>query len=234
MKVYKTILKSKTAYFRNDVTSTSYQETFNCPPLSTIHGLIAAALGYYRYDVDIGYFFEYECKAVDYELIMRKDSSRKDIFLKYIRDNRFDRNDILRGCMGTIPIKREILFNCQLTLYLSDKEIAQAFECPFYSLLMGRSEDLAQLVRKSEMVELQDLSGPANIGGTIIPFEEAKTIPGRLSKMNIVISEDYPRVVKKVGIYNIIDKVWPKRDDLPPICKVRSRFKIGNILSQRT
>lgn len=67
MKMYKIILKSDTAFFRNDVTSTSYQESFNCPPLSTIHGLIAAAYGEYFYDVDIGYVFDFESKNIDYE-----------------------------------------------------------------------------------------------------------------------------------------------------------------------
>ena len=212
MEMYKVILKSDTAFFRNDVTSTSYQESFNCPPLSAIYGLMAAAYGEYRYDVDVGYIFYYQVKTTDYELIMRKDSSKKDLYKKYISDNRFDRNDILRGCSGTIPIKREILFNCELILYIGDEEVAKSFEKPYYALLLGRSEDLAKVVSKPKKVELQEADKPVNFGRTIIPFEEGRMIPGRLSKLNIEISETYPRELKRAGIFNIVDRILPDKN----------------------
>ena len=215
MKMYKIIFKSKTAFFRNDVTSTSYQESFNCPPLSTIYGMIAAAYGEYRYDVDMGYVFEYEAKCVDYELTLSKLNENnknyfkyKRIYEKYINDDRFDRNDILRGCMGTQPIKREILFNCTLTLYISKKEIAESFLNPYYSLLLGRSEDLVKIACKPREIELIDTEQPFNFGKTIIPFKIGKWIPGRLSKLNIEIFDEFPRKIKRTDIYNIVDKVW--------------------------
>lgn len=211
MKMYKIILKSKTAFFRNDVTSTSYQESFNCPPLSTIYGLIAATCGEYRYDVDVGYVFEYEAKYMDYELILQKNSKYRKLYKKYINDNRFDRNDILRGCMGTQPIKREILFNCTLTLYIDKKEIAESFLNPYYSLLFGRSEDLAKIAAKPREVELINTNQAFNFGKTIIPFKIGKLIPGRLSKMNIEISDEFPRKVKRTEIYNIVDQIWPNQ-----------------------
>jgi CRISPR-associated protein Cas5t len=220
MEMYKIMLRSDTAFFRNDVTSTSYQESFNCPPLSTIHGLIAAACGDFQYDVDIGYLFRFSHKTTDFELILRKDSSKRDLYINYLTDSRFDRNDILRGCQGTIPIKREILFDCELTLYVSDIGIAKAFEKPFYALLLGRSEDLARVVNKPRKITLQEVITPARIGQTIIPFKESKMIPGRLSKMNVIISEDDPRVVKKTDIFNIIDKVWSNIESIPPSLKL--------------
>lgn len=212
MEMYKVVLKSDTAFFRNDVTSTSYQETFNCPPLSAIYGLMAAAYGEYRYDVDVGYIFNYQLKTTDYELIMRQDSSKKDLYKKYISDNRFDRNDILRGCSGTIPVKREILFNCKLILYLGDEEVAKSFDKPYYALLLGRSEDLAKVARKYQKVELYDVDKPVSFGKTIIPFKKGKMVPGRLSKLNIEISETYPRKVKRADIFNIIDRIWPNQN----------------------
>lgn len=211
MKMYKIILKSKTAFFRNDITSTSYQESFNCPPLSTIYGLIAATYGEYRYDVDVGYIFEYEAKYMDYELILQKNSKYRKLYEKYINDNRFDRNDILRGCMGTQPIKREILFNCTLTLYIDKKEIAESFLNPYYSLLLGRSEDLAKIATRPRGIELIDTEQPFDFGKTIIPFKIGKLIPGRLSKMNIEISDEFPRKVKRTKIYNIVDRVCPNQ-----------------------
>ena len=208
MKMYKIILKSDTAFFRNDVTSTSYQESFNCPPLSTIHGLIAAAYGEYFYDVDIGYVFDFESKNIDYELIMQKNDKYKNLYKKYMNDNRFDRNDILRGCNGTNPIKREILFNCTLIIYISNKAVAKSFLTPYYSLLLGRSEDLVKVSEKPKKIELIDAEKPFNFGKTIIPFEIGKLIPGRLSKMNIEISDKFPRKVKRAEIFNIVDRNW--------------------------
>lgn len=208
MKMYKIILKSDTAFFRNDVTSTSYQESFNCPPLSTIHGLIAAAYGEYFYDVDIGYVFDFESKNIDYELIIQKNDKYKNLYKKYMNDNRFGRNDILRGCNGTNPIKREILFNCTLIIYISNKAVAKSFLTPYYSLLLGRSEDLVKVSEKPKKIELIDAEKPFNFGKTIIPFEIGKLIPGRLSKMNIGISDKFPRKVKRAEIFNIVDRNW--------------------------
>ena len=212
MEMYKIVLKSDTAFFRNDVTCTSYQETFDCPPLSAIYGLIAAAYGEYKYDFDIGYIFSSNYITTDFELILRKDSSKKEIYQKYIFDDRFDRNDILRGCNGTIPIKRNILVDCSLILYISKEEVAKSFEQPYYALLLGRTEDLATVVEKPRKVKLVDVKIGNKIGHTIIPLKEAQSLPGRISKMNIKITETYPRIVQKAGIYNILNEEWPLRE----------------------
>lgn len=208
METYKIVLQSDTAFFRNEVTCTSVQESFNCPPLSTIHGLIAAAYGEYRYDIDIGYFFEFRHKCTDFELVMRKNDSHKDRFKKYINDERFDRNDILRGCFGTVPVRREILFNCRLVLYLNDKDIAESFKSPYYALVFGRLEDLASISEKPKKIDIISVKEPVRFGKTIIPFSEGKNIPGRITKLNIQISDSNPRKVNKAGIYNIVDKFW--------------------------
>lgn len=235
MEMYKVVLKSNTAFFRNDVTSTSYQETFNCPPLSAIYGLMAAAFGEYRYDVDVGYIFDFKSKVIDFELILTEltkgtkkvsFSDFKNRYKSYLADDRFDRNDILRGCNGTLPIKREILFNCELILYIGDEKVAKSFEKPYYALLFGRSEDLAKVVSKPKKVELQEVDKPVNFGKSIIPFEEGRMIPGRLSKLNIEISETYPRKVKRAGIFNIVDRIWLNRN-LSNIVKYDPEIKLG-------
>jgi CRISPR-associated protein Cas5t len=198
MDIYKIVLKSQTAY------------------------------GEYRHDVDIGYIFDFESKGTDYELILQKNNKYKDLYLKYMRDNRFDRNDILRGCMGTIPIKREVLFNCSLILYINNKEVADSFLQPYYALLLGRSEDLLTVTEKPKLISLSEPQIPFQFGKTIIPFETGKLIPGRLSKMNIEISEDYPRKVKRTGIFNIIDSIWPwKSTNLTDNIKIDSELKLG-------
>jgi CRISPR-associated protein Cas5t len=176
--------------------------------------LIAAAYGEYRYDIDIGYFFEFQYKCTDFELVMREYNSNKDRkkidnrFKKYIDDERFDRNDILRGCFGTVPVRREILFNCRLVLYLNDKDIADSFESPYYALALGRLEDLASVAEKPKKIEMAHIKEPVRFGKTIIPFSEGKNIPGRITKLNIQISDSNPRKVNKAEIYNIVDKFW--------------------------
>ena len=47
------------------------------------------------------------------------------------------------------------------------------------------------------------------MGKTVVPFDLAGLIPGRISKMNIKISDSIPRKVEKVGIFSIIDEFWP-------------------------
>lgn len=208
MATYKIILKSDTAFFRNEVTCTSLLESFNCPPLSTLHGLIAAAYGEYRYDIDVGYFFEFQHKCADFELVMRQENSHKDRFKSYIKDKRFDRNDILRGCFGTVPVRRQILFDCRLVLYLNDENVAKAFENPYYALSLGRLEDLAFVSGKILKIDMMPAKKPVRFGKTIIPLSFGKKIPGRITKLNIQISDSNPRQVKKAGLYNIVDRFW--------------------------
>lgn len=212
MQIYKIILKSSTAFFRNEVTCTSVQETFHCPPLSTIHGLIAAAYGEYRYDIDIGFFFEFEYKTTDFELVTRQDNAYKERFHAYIRDDRFDRNDILRGCLGTVPLKREILCNCRLVLYLKNRDIAMSFERPYYALALGRLEDLVSVCGKPREFDMLSASSPVRFGKTIVPFSAGRQIPGRITKLNIRISDSNPRKVMKAGIYNIVDDISQVND----------------------
>ena len=212
MKMFRIILKSKTAFFRNDVTSTSYQESFNCPPISTIYGIVASAYGEYRYDFKFGFTFDFLVKSLVSELVIQKTKSFKDkLYKKYLFDDKFDRKDILVGCTATLPMKREILYNCTLSLYVDNKEIAESFKQPYYSILLGRTEDLAFVkeVKEINLLRTQDYKSKVMFGKTIIPFDLAGLIPGRISKMNIKISDSIPRKVEKVGIFSIIDNFWP-------------------------
>lgn len=212
MKMFRIILKSKTAFFRNDVTSTSYQESFNCPPISTIYGIVASAYGGYRYDFKFGFTFDFLVKSLVSELVIQKTNSFKDkLYKKYLFDDKFDRKDILVGCTVTLPIKREILYNCTLTLYVDKEDIAEAFKKPYYPILLGRSEDLALVkeVKEINLLRIQNCKSNIMFGKTIIPFELTGLMPGRISKMNIKISDSIPRKVKKVGIFSIIDNFWP-------------------------
>jgi len=209
--MYRIHIKSSTAYFRNPVTMTGIQQTFEAPPLSTIYGLISAAVGKKIENETVGYIFEYRKKSVDYEMITTPISKRN---LSKIRNEyekikanpkNVDRHDILRGCFGAIPINREILFDCNLYLYLENDKLAEAFKNPYYTLLLGRSEDLA-FVRSIEKVELKNLNISMNVGKTILPFDLASVgITGRITTMPVIITEEIPRKVLKSGIFIVLD-----------------------------
>jgi CRISPR-associated protein Cas5t len=186
MIVYKVILKSDTASFRNELTSTSLLETFNCPPLSTIYGLIAAAYGQYRYDVDIGYYFEFNNKQTDFELVLRQtDNKYRQRFRNFVEDNRF---------------------GCRLVLYLKERDVAESFEKPFYALALGRLEDLAVVSEKIKRIDINIANEAVRFGKTILPFQVGKKIPGRITKLNIQLSDSEPRIVKKADLFNIVDR----------------------------
>ena len=204
--MYRITLKSHSAFFRNDATMSSYQECLPVPSFATIYGLIAAAAGEYRYDVDIGYICIYQAKPVDYELIMTKNKKKKNLY-HFMRQHmdRYDRDDILRGCNGTTPIKREILINCTLYIYLSNEEIARKFIKPYYALLLGRTEDIAKVTEVKE-IDLIKEHKRVRLGNTILPFHEKFShIPGRIASMNIAISETEPRQVIQSGVFCIVE-----------------------------
>lgn len=205
--MYRITLKSATGFFKNDMTITSVQQTYECPPLSTIYGLIAAATGEKTGAIPVGYIFDYRCKGEDYELVTRPlGSEYRKPFRDLIESGKaIDRHDVLQGFFGAVPITREILFRCTLRLYIEDENIAESFLKPYYPLLMGRSEDLA-FVKEVKPVELK--SGRTNIlvGKTIIPFNASDSeVYGRICSMPVCISEDIPRKVVKTGVYMIVD-----------------------------
>ncbi|MCG8485121.1 MAG: CRISPR-associated protein Cas5, partial [Clostridia bacterium] len=152
--MYRITLQSTTAFFKNDMTITSIQQTYECPPLSTIYGLISAAVGERVESIPVGYIFDYKYKTQDYELITRPLGSEynKPYYELMKSGKAIDRHDILQGFFGAVPITREILFDCTLKLYIGDEAIANSFLNPYYTMLMGRSEDLA-FVKEVKKVE---------------------------------------------------------------------------------
>ncbi|MGH9336325.1 MAG: hypothetical protein ACRD21_21520, partial [Vicinamibacteria bacterium] len=64
------------------------------------------------------------------------------------------------------PVLRDFLFDCQLTLYLPT-ELAGAFRSPVFPVVLGRSQDLAEVVSVEE-VELTR-PGRARLAHTLLP-----------------------------------------------------------------
>ncbi len=135
-----------------------YQPTLPVPPLSTVYGLIASALGK---DADprtvwVGYAFTAEARATDLETIIKfvqgKPSRNKQT-----------------GLVESQPIIREFLYNAQLTLYVPDTdELYRAFRSPRYPLLLGRTQDVAY-VASIERTELEPVSS-GEVQGVLLPL----------------------------------------------------------------
>lgn len=173
-------LKSWTATFRYPTFQSGYQPTLPVPPLSTILGLLSAAKGEIvsLRDVEfIGYVFKSEGEGIDLE---RTYTVGKEI--------------------GSDVLKREILIDNTLYLYLPDKW-EKYFRTPKYQLLLGRSCDLATVeeIKPIKLEEKEDVP----LGGTIVPIYT--NLPGIIHAL--VVEYDYstiPRTAKVVKPFIIL------------------------------
>jgi len=160
MKLYRVLIRAQTASFRYPNFISSNQLSIKAVPYTTIAGLVASATGNDRLiDFKFSYIFRYQSIYDDLETIYKFEKKGDSVNNKsVIQDPTF---------------KREILYDCYLTLYFEDKNIAMAFCSPIFQLLLGRSGDLARVL---EVKEIETI--PTNkvlLNGTIVPFNEFKS-----------------------------------------------------------
>jgi len=164
------ILKSWTASFRHPTFQLGHQPTLPVPPLSTIQGILSSAKGdivYFEKDVPfLGYVFKSEGMGVDLERIYVLGKPERDV------------------------IRREVLFNASLYLYLPD-EWEKYFRKPVFQLLLGRSSDIAMVksIKKIELVKRTDVP----VGGTVVPLDSG--LPGIV--YSLPVEFDYSTVPRK-------------------------------------
>lgn len=173
MKVYRVHISSWTASFRYPNMISGFQPTLPVPPLSTIYGLVSAAMGKYYApeNLDIGFVFLSKGKTVDLETIYQMNGT-----LKNIKSN---------------VVKREILFDNDLWIYTQNSKIANAFKNPYFPLLLGRSGDLATVNSILE-VNVEPKEQLSKLKGTIIPFSKYR-IAGPIQALPIYFSNTIPR-----------------------------------------
>jgi len=160
MKLYRVLITAQTASFRYPNFISSNQLSIKAIPYTTIAGMVASATGNDKLvDFKFSYIFRYQSSYIDLETIYKFEKKSNTVNNKnVVQDPTF---------------KREILFDCYLTLYFEDEEIANAFKSPIFQLLLGRSGDLARVVEVKEIeVEIID---KAILNGTIVPFNEFKS-----------------------------------------------------------
>lgn len=157
MELYRILISAQTASFRYPNLITSNQLSIKSVPYSTIAGLVASATGDVTLiDFLFSYTFRYNSTYLEMETTHRFEKKGKSIYLKTPK--------------APAPYRREILFDCYLTLYLEDEKIASMFRTPIFQLLLGRSGDLARVleVKKISVQETKEIS----LNGTIVPLNQ--------------------------------------------------------------
>ncbi len=175
MKAYRIILSSWTASFRYPNLISGYQPSLPVPPLSTLYGLISAALGGYcsAYQLALGFVFKFVAQTIEIETIYQFTKKSAPLTTK---------SNIIR---------RQILFDNTLWLYLTDREAARSFLAPHFQLLLGRSNDLATVDNVDE-VELKPLSVLKDLKGTVVPLGPIP-LTAPIQALPLGFTEDIPR-----------------------------------------
>lgn len=188
MEVLRATIRAMTASFRYPMFMANYQPTYRVPPITTVYGLLSAAKGekVHLHDLRVGYDFVAEGIGLDLERIRIYGGEAKT------RPPSFQKTDI---------VNREFLYDCTLTLYLTDLAFEDYLKRPRYNLLLGRQSDLAwvESVDTVPIVEQENVE----IRNTIIPF--TGNIPGQVVSLPSDFTDEAQRRPLKVMPYCIVD-----------------------------
>lgn len=173
MQVARIQIQGWTASFRYPAFISGFQPTLPVPPLSTIYGLLSAAKGQLvtPSETKVGFVFLSETKAIDLETIYE------------LHDTPLRAN--------TNVVKREFLYNPQLYLYVEDTSFLEYFRTPYYPLLLGRSTELAMVV-KSALFELEERDD-SRVGGSVFPFDTKLGLSGTIQALPTHFNNEIPR-----------------------------------------
>lgn len=173
----------------------SYQVTSPVPPPSTIYGLLAAAAGreVSLEETWIAYRCSYRAVQEDLEkIIIYNDKGPQWSKTLY--------------APKTNVLRRQFLFEPELTLYLKPGEIADAFLRPRYPLLLGRSQDLAYVheIKATNLTE----TASAPVSGILLPFPTPDPkLKSRLMSFPTFYSVQPGRRPRAVKPFHVIDGI---------------------------
>ena len=171
MKVLRVHITGWVSSFRNPLFISGFQPTLPLPPLSALYGILTAAKGDWvtPHDAAIGFVFHSQGKAVDLETI-------------YEFGGKLDAKSNIN--------RREFLVQPELYLYTPEMWLREAFERPKYTLLMGRSSDLAT-VKSIDEIELKKKS-ETTYQNTILPFPDPQ-LYGQVQALPTHFTAEIPR-----------------------------------------
>ncbi len=147
MRVLRVELEAPVCSFRYPHFLVGRQLSFDMPPPATIYGHIASALG----DFPDPRSFQF---AYRFTVIGKAD----DLENQHIITPGGSRPFSIGGAAfpsstnATIqPTRRQFLFGCRMTLYLSQPSFGGRFRQPAFAVVLGRSQDLASYTRIDEI-----------------------------------------------------------------------------------
>ncbi|EAY25592.1 type I-B CRISPR-associated protein Cas5b [Microscilla marina] len=189
MRVFKIDITSWTASFRYPNLISGFQPTLEVPPVSTVLGLINAAAGHYvaHSTLKLGYYFEYQSKAVDLETIYQI-GAHKGMPSNHAKSN---------------IIRREFLFEAFLRLYVTSQEVADYFRSPVYPIVLGRMNDLASIAGGVRECSLVPRDHADQLRGQVVPFSKHQ-LPGQIQALPKYFTDSFPRNNLGVEPYSVI------------------------------
>lgn len=188
MKAFCVKITAWTSSFRYPNLISGFQPTLEVPPISTVIGLLNAATGKYveGREFYLGYYFDFNYKSIDLETIYQIESFEKKNIKTISKSN---------------VIQREFLYDCRLYLYLTDEYLVSCLKKPVYSILLGRSCDLASIdyVKEVELIQVDN----AKIAGQVVPFH-GHYLPGQIQALPKYFSNTIPRKNLETEPYTVI------------------------------
>lgn len=184
-RVAKVTIEAPVVSFRYPHFLIGRQPSFDVPPPSTIFGHVASALGEWpTMPIHFAYAFHTRGRARDLEhqhSVSRASGKLpgevidplwrppEPISGKRLTKKEREPRYLEKTTEAVVqPHERDFLFDVRLELYLDPPELADAFRSPVFTVVLGRSQDLA-CIRRVEMVDLP----PATRG-----YVERTILPG--------------------------------------------------------
>lgn len=197
MKAYRVHLTSWTASFRYPNLISGFQPSLDVPPLSTIYGLISAAAGRYvsARDLSLGFVFTSGSQTIELETIYQFSAKSTRLLTK------------------PNVIRRQILFDNHLWLYMTDTELAGRFKEPHFQMLLGRSNDLAT-VATVDAVDLEERTVLDELRGTIVPM---KSVPlaAPIQALPVSFTDEIPRRGIGARPFFLLDYDFEQQEPIP-------------------
>lgn len=194
-RVAKVTIEAPVVSFRYPHFLIGRQPSFDVPPPSTIFGHIASALGEWPSSpISFAYAFHSKGRARDLEhqhIITRTSGKLPGDVVdplwrpgeppsgKETKKQMLERTTprvLEKTTEATVqPHERDFLFDVKLELYLDPPELAEAIRSPVFTVVLGRSQDLAS-VQRVEMVDLPPVE-QGYFERTILPGDLRRRLP---------------------------------------------------------
>lgn len=165
MFVARVVVEAVIASFRHPFFVTGRQPTADFPPPSTIYGQCAGALGHWPDPSQFYFGLYFTSRARSRDLEHQHVATAAAPRTKTKVPTPFGPTPATTE-ITVQPVLRDFLFDVRMTLYLPP-EVGAAFRSPVHTLVLGRSQDLAEVVSVDEVA----LERPtrARIENTLLP-----------------------------------------------------------------